>query len=136
MDEVEVVSDTVNGNLSNWNDAYRFALFNEFTLNRTWLGELHLLAVYAKALSPLEVSQNFIVGPNATGKGRTGDLDNDRDVDGDDYDIFITCLAGPESSTLPLGCTSARFDDADFDGDGDVDLADYRVMTNAFTGPI
>ena len=47
-----------------WDDDFRFALANEFTLNRAWLGELHLVAIYDRDLSPADVSQNFQAGPN------------------------------------------------------------------------
>ncbi len=134
VDEVEQASTNVGGNLNNWDNGYRFALFNEFTLDRSWLGEVHLLAIYSKALSALEVSQNFIVGPDAEGNGRIGDLDVDRDVDITDFEMLETCLAGPNSGTLMPGCTSVQFDDADLDNDGDVDLRDYRILTNAYTG--
>ncbi|GJM25508.1 MAG: hypothetical protein DHS20C16_19230 [Phycisphaerae bacterium] len=133
VDEAERASATVGGNFNNWDESYRFALFNEFTLDRSWLGEVHLLAVYSKALSALEVSQNFIVGPIVEGPGRTGDLDIDRDVDITDFQMLEDCMAGPGSSTILTGCNSAQFDDADLDRDGDVDLRDYRILTTAFT---
>ena len=49
----------ITGDFSNWDDDFRFALANEFGADRTWLGELHLVAIYNRALSPAEVSQNF-----------------------------------------------------------------------------
>ncbi|MCK4659887.1 MAG: hypothetical protein KAV82_10240 [Phycisphaerae bacterium] len=62
------------------------------------------------------------------------DLDRDGDVDLDDFAGFIGCLAGPEVTTPPGGCTSGRFDSADLDSDGDVDLADFNVFQAEFTG--
>jgi hypothetical protein len=53
----------VSGDLSNWSD-YRLALGNECTGERAWLGEYHLVAVYARALSSDEVQRNFVAGPN------------------------------------------------------------------------
>ncbi|WP_017299436.1 LamG-like jellyroll fold domain-containing protein [Nodosilinea nodulosa] len=50
---------TIDGNLSNWDEAYRLALGNELTSDRPWLGEYHLVALYNRALSAEEVSQNF-----------------------------------------------------------------------------
>jgi len=55
------------GDLSNWannyfDNNYRFGLANEFTMDRTWLGEMHLVAVYNRALSETEVLQNFNAG--------------------------------------------------------------------------
>ena len=49
----------ITGDFSNWSDDFRFALANEFGVDRTWLGELHLVAIYSRALSPAEVIQNF-----------------------------------------------------------------------------
>ena len=48
---------------SNWDQSFRLALANELTLNRTWLGELHLVAIYDRDLTPSEVIQNFNAGP-------------------------------------------------------------------------
>jgi hypothetical protein len=59
---VERVSGTVGGDFD-WDDDCRFGLANEFTSrDRTWLGELHLVAIYSRALKPDEVSQNFEAG--------------------------------------------------------------------------
>jgi hypothetical protein len=38
-------------------------LGNEGTLNRPWLGEFYLVAIYDQALTVTEVNQNFLVGP-------------------------------------------------------------------------
>lgn len=54
---------TRNGNLTNWNSSYAFALCNEMTLDRAWLGDLHLVAVYCQELDLSEVNQNFNEGP-------------------------------------------------------------------------
>ena len=54
------------GDTSNWDDSFEFALVNELTLNRTWLGELHLVAVYERALDQSEIDANFAAGPNGT----------------------------------------------------------------------
>jgi hypothetical protein len=40
------------------------ALANELTEDRAWLGEFYLLAIYDRALSNVEVDQNFVSGPN------------------------------------------------------------------------
>jgi hypothetical protein len=61
---VERASGTVGGDFSNWDRGFRLALANEFTGNRTWLGEYHLVAIYDRALSPKEVTQNFNNGSN------------------------------------------------------------------------
>lgn len=63
-------SDRIQGNLSaSWDNSFRLALGNELTGGdgqrpaqegqRPWLGEYHLVAIYDRALSAEEVSQNF-----------------------------------------------------------------------------
>ena len=64
VDAVSQASGTVGGNLSNWNATYELGLANEFTLDRPWLGELHLVAIYDTALSQSQVAQNYAAGPN------------------------------------------------------------------------
>jgi hypothetical protein len=58
----EASTRTVGGNLSKWNETYHLGLANEMTLNRAWLGELYLVAIYSRALSPQEIDQNFQAG--------------------------------------------------------------------------
>jgi PKD repeat protein len=64
---VERASGTVGGDFSNWDGNYRLALANELTEDRPWLGEFHLVAIYNRALSQAEVSQNLAAGPNGSG---------------------------------------------------------------------
>lgn len=59
---MEVTSETITGDFSNWDTTFRFGLANEFTMNRAWLGELHLMAIYDHDLSSAEVLQNFSAG--------------------------------------------------------------------------
>jgi hypothetical protein len=63
QDGKKVAEKRVSGDASNWSD-YRLALGNECTGERAWLGEYHLVAVYARALSSDEVQRNFVAGPN------------------------------------------------------------------------
>ena len=56
----------IEGSLSNWDGNYRLVIANESTGERPWLGSLHLVAIYARALSSGEVRQNFQAG--ASGK--------------------------------------------------------------------
>lgn len=65
-DGVEVQSATVVGDFSSWDANYAFALGNELTQDRPWLGELHLVAVYSKALTTDEVLQNYSAGSGTT----------------------------------------------------------------------
>jgi WD40 repeat protein len=63
-----------------------------------------------------------------------GNLDLDGDVDLFDLDVFVDCLAGPDETTPPGGCTPEQFGLADLDADDDVDLADFTGFQIAFTG--
>jgi len=51
------------GGLSQWDATYPIIVANEGTNDRGWLGELHLIAVYDRALDAAEVEQNFTAGP-------------------------------------------------------------------------
>jgi hypothetical protein len=53
----------VPGSMSNWDDSHRFGLANELSAGRPWLGTIHLVAVYDRALSAAEVDVNFVAGP-------------------------------------------------------------------------
>jgi hypothetical protein len=52
----------VSGKLSNWSGDFRLLLGNELTGDRPWRGELHLVALYSRALSERDVAQNFAAG--------------------------------------------------------------------------
>ncbi|MEL6132005.1 MAG: LamG domain-containing protein, partial [Bacteroidota bacterium] len=54
------------GNLSAWNSSYHFALGNELTEDREWLGEIYLAAMYSHALSQTEIDQNYQYGYQTT----------------------------------------------------------------------
>lgn len=62
VDGVDVARTSGGGALSTWDDQYRLSVGNEVTSDRPWLGELHLVAVYSRALSPEEVKQNLKAG--------------------------------------------------------------------------
>ncbi len=63
VDGVENLTLTRTGGTAMWNPTYRLIVANEATNDRTWLGELHLIAVYDRALDVGEVEHNFMVGP-------------------------------------------------------------------------
>ncbi|MCH8042337.1 MAG: lamin tail domain-containing protein [Planctomycetes bacterium] len=65
VDGVMVASSLVGGDTSSWNPNFRFALANEITANRPWTGEMHLVAIYSRALSLDETRQNFFAGANS-----------------------------------------------------------------------
>lgn len=63
---IDGVVDTTNtrvGDTSTWDPDFPLVVANETTGNREWLGELHLIAIYERALSAAEVEQNFDAGP-------------------------------------------------------------------------
>ncbi len=62
VDGVEMGRTTIGGTLTNWDPGYRLGLANELNQARPWLGELHLVAFYDRALSSAEVVQNFDAG--------------------------------------------------------------------------
>lgn len=47
------------GDLSNWDAAHAFVVANETTLDRSWQGQLFLVAVYDRALTGAEIKQNY-----------------------------------------------------------------------------
>jgi hypothetical protein len=63
VDGVENLAFMRMGGTSMWDTTYRIIVANEATNDRTWLGELHLIAVYDRALDVGEVAQNFMAGP-------------------------------------------------------------------------
>jgi mono/diheme cytochrome c family protein len=62
QDGKKIVSSNVAGDFTNWSDEFRLSIANEITGDRPWLGDLHLVALYNRALSDAEVLQNFSAG--------------------------------------------------------------------------
>ena len=50
---------TVLGDFSNWDTQHGFALANELTKDRPWLGELYLVAIYDRALDATDVDERY-----------------------------------------------------------------------------
>ncbi|MEZ6062435.1 MAG: LamG domain-containing protein [Planctomycetaceae bacterium] len=67
VDGKPIATQKTEGDLSNWDESYPLLIANEATADRAWLGDLHLIAVYSRALTVGEVQQNFAAG--------TGDFD-------------------------------------------------------------
>ena len=59
----------VAGDLRNWDLGMRLAIGNELSGDRPWLGEIHLVALYARALEPDEVAARFKAGKDAKPAG-------------------------------------------------------------------
>jgi len=51
----------------NWNAKLHLLIGNEGTLDRPWLGEIYLVAIYNRALNDEEVYTNFTAGPSLSG---------------------------------------------------------------------
>lgn len=64
------------------------------------------------------------------------DVDDDGDVDLDDYDVFADCLGGPAVAPSPVGVTVQQCLDAfDANSDGFIDASDFASFQRAYTGP-
>ena len=63
LDGSQAASTSIQGDLSNWDAAYKLALANELTGARPWLGEFHRVALYDCALTADEVGESFTQGP-------------------------------------------------------------------------
>ncbi len=64
VDATEIGTQDQIGDFTNWDSSYELALANEVLEDRDWVGEIHLVAVYDRALSATEIQQNFDVGPD------------------------------------------------------------------------
>jgi hypothetical protein len=63
IDGVPRAVNIVRGDLGNWDASFGLALADELGVGeRAWLGAYHLVAVYNRALSAVEVGQNFTAG--------------------------------------------------------------------------
>jgi hypothetical protein len=64
-------------------------------------------------------------------QGPFGDLDEDGDVDLDDYAFQAFCMAGPGYAYVPdHDCL-----DTDLDADTDVDMRDFGLFQQTFADP-
>ena len=59
------------------------------------------------------------------------DYDEDCDVDGNDLEVFLACVSGPDLYQADASCRLK----ADLDQDGDVDQKDFGVFQLCYTGP-
>ncbi len=66
VDGSAVVSRIVGGDTGNWAD-YVLVLGNEVGADRPWLGRYELVALYGRALTPAEIGQNYLAGPDGDG---------------------------------------------------------------------
>jgi hypothetical protein len=118
------------GDLSNWDSGYVFALGNELTGDRGWLGSFDVVAIYSRALSAAEVEQNFAVGPAWCGDAGhprpAADLDGDCQVGLGDLWIIT-------SQWLNNGCVPEEWcSGADLDRSGNVDFYDFAEFASGW----
>jgi len=66
LDGVLAVADTPGGDISNWDPSFALALGDEIVGERSWLGTYRLVAIFDRALSEVEVQQNYAAGPSLT----------------------------------------------------------------------
>ncbi len=125
----------VNGNSDNGASATFFAgIFQDFAATlggaplSSALGTYGLDTTSNQVWAVVDHAATFGTGELGTTCRMLADLDNDGDVDLDDYSILSSCIGGPSTTTTPA-CTIA-----DLDSNGDVDLADHAIFTRAFTG--
>jgi hypothetical protein len=65
MNKVDITELLIPGDLTNWDMTYDFGLFNELnypTDDRTWLGDIFLVAIYGRNLTLSEISNNYDAG--------------------------------------------------------------------------
>lgn len=68
LDGRKVSEHEIGGDLRPWEkgDNYRFAFGDEISGGRPWLGDIHLVALFSRALGSGEVANHFTAGPKAT----------------------------------------------------------------------
>ncbi|MFK8113499.1 MAG: LamG-like jellyroll fold domain-containing protein [Rubripirellula sp.] len=104
--------ESVSGSFQNWAGDYPLALANELAGGRQWRGELHLVAIYSRDLSNLEVKQNFLAGP----RGTTGDA-TELVSQPDEKAVFFETKVAPLLSQHCLECHDSA------SSEGGLDLA-------------
>ncbi|MFQ5635015.1 MAG: LamG-like jellyroll fold domain-containing protein, partial [Gammaproteobacteria bacterium] len=58
-DDIDAVA---GGTLADWNDTFAFVLGNEVSSDRQWVGVVRQVAIHNRALTPVQILQNFDVG--------------------------------------------------------------------------
>ncbi|MEM9038201.1 MAG: PKD domain-containing protein, partial [Actinomycetota bacterium] len=121
LDGVQVRSGTAGGDLLGWDPTYRLVLGNETDGNRAWLGTLHLVAFYDRALGAGEVETNHLAGPSG---------DNELPDQAPTADVAATTTSGPAPLDVVLDGTGSS------DADGTIvsftwDLGDGTTAASA-----
>ena len=63
LDGKEIGSVNIGGDFSTWDDTYTLALANEHTIDRPWVGEMYLVAIYNKSYTPDTLPNPLAVEP-------------------------------------------------------------------------
>lgn len=66
VDGVQSTQQRVDGDFSNWDNTYHLGLANELSGDRSWLGDLHLVAIYNRALASVEIENHFKIGADSS----------------------------------------------------------------------
>jgi hypothetical protein len=66
LDGQEQATAKITGQCSNWDSKCRLALANELTRDRPWLGELHRVAIYDRALGSRQIARDYKAGHDKT----------------------------------------------------------------------
>lgn len=112
VDKVAVATEAVPGDGSNWVDTFDFGLFNETNYpvdDRTWLGDVFLVAIYSTVLTSAEIAQNFAVGPPVlyVGPGKltlAWDANTEPDLAG--YTIYVGEASGDYNRAYDVRLTA------------------------------
>lgn len=125
----------------------QYGFYDAFNPTEDWFG-LGYLAIDEGPITPMIENYRtglcwrlFMSNPeiapmlHAIGMDYEVDYDLDGDIDDADFTIAAGCMAGPNVTTPPPGCTQAQFDNADLDNDNDTDMQDAAVFQRLFTGP-
>ena len=110
---------TIDGNTTNWDPDYHLHLANEADQSRPWLGTLDLIAIYNRALTPTEITQNHDAGPDAGGGpppvggppvAADDDLATDEDTPLGGVDVLADNGNGPDTDpdNDPLAVTAVQ----------------------------
>jgi hypothetical protein len=67
VDGRSVHAQALPGDFSNWSRGYRLLACPDDEYKKTWDGQMHLMAIYARALTEDEVKKNHRLGPDGKG---------------------------------------------------------------------
>ena len=105
----KVSEGTVSGGAGNWDGKYLFALGNELSSDRPWLGVFRKVAIYDRALSAVEVDALFQAGEKPKPKATPAELAKKRS-----QELFVSHIE-PIFSRHCLECHDASTAEGDLD---------------------